>query len=208
VHTANQVYASAFPEAASTSDLLILVTRTVPADWPRNDSTVLTEVTAGFTQQVMQKCIEYEPTDMWRGTQGYFIDIHSNYSGLASEFVSADGLASMIAVSYDSNGDVNDFIHSFEDIISDGLAFPPGTDPAVAAQYELSITGLDLLFDDTVTESEHDFILMDGIVLPVALVVLALYLRNLRMMLIPLASVGLTILCSFTVMYRQYTSST
>ena len=39
------------------------------------------------------------------------------------------------------------------------------------------------------------------IVLPIALLVLALYLSNLRLMIIPIASVGITLLTSCLIMY-------
>lgn len=203
VYEANQIYSQYFPDSASTNDLLILLIRTVPAGWPASDSSVLTPLCASVTSQVLAAALAYpDDPNMFRSLSGYFVYAGTNYSDLASEFVTADQTATMITVSYDANGDVNDFIHYFEDLVrGGGITYPSDTPPNVAAQYEMSITGLDLLFDDTVTGSEKDFITMDGVVLPVALIVLALYLRNLRMMVIPLASVGLTLLTSFTIMY-------
>ena len=119
---------------------------------------------------------------------------------LALQFITPDEKSTIIPVSYTNNqvieySTVNLFTRYLQDIV-DGI-------PVDTSEQQIIIgaTGQDLLFDDTQRESEADFIKMDSIVLPASMFVLALYLRNLRLMVIPVLSTGTSLLVSFMIMW-------
>ena len=63
------------------------------------------------------------------------------------------------------------------------------------------VTGVELFQLDTLSGVEADLAAMDSIVLPSALVILALVLGNLPIMLVPVLSIGVTIAVEFALMY-------
>ncbi|MHA1258929.1 MAG: MMPL family transporter, partial [Candidatus Heimdallarchaeaceae archaeon] len=67
--------------------------------------------------------------------------------------------------------------------------------------YTVLLTGAEVLFEDMRSSAEKDIILMDSIVLPIALIVLAFVLKSFRLMILPVLSVGFSIATSFFLMY-------
>jgi len=69
------------------------------------------------------------------------------------------------------------------------------------ANVTVSLTGIDLFQIDTLAGVQSDLGKMDGTVLPLALIILALILGNFPLMLIPIVAILTTICAEFTIMY-------
>jgi uncharacterized membrane protein YdfJ with MMPL/SSD domain len=65
----------------------------------------------------------------------------------------------------------------------------------------IEITGLPAFYDGIIASAEQDLELMDGIVLPIALVLLALLIWSFRLLIIPLATLGVSAATAFTAVY-------
>ncbi len=58
------------------------------------------------------------------------------------------------------------------------------------------------LLQQSITDAvENDLSLMDGIVLPIAFFVMAVVVRSVRLLFIPLVCIGISVLLSFTAVY-------
>jgi len=116
------------------------------------------------------------------------------FTELQQQFVSPDNSSTLINIAYsvENHHEKLHYLHA----IASHLKTSASQDEAF-----VGLTGWDPLFDDTNKASEADFVNMDAIVLPLALFALAVFLRNLRLMIIPIICASFSIMSSFLVMY-------
>ena len=74
-------------------------------------------------------------------------------------------------------------------------------DTAVEADVQVSVVGFPLFVHSIVTSISDEMSIMDAVVLPLAMLVLALSVQSLRLIFIPIFAVALTLSTSFGVMY-------
>jgi uncharacterized membrane protein YdfJ with MMPL/SSD domain len=112
------------------------------------------------------------------------------------QFVSNDNSSSIISISYTNDGrstlskDIRDLISAFKAECSKGVEL-----------YSADITGLETMGNDMISSVEHDTEMMDMTALPLALIIFWLFLRNLRLLLIPMLSMVTSILYASSIMY-------
>ena len=66
---------------------------------------------------------------------------------------------------------------------------------------DVHLTGLPAFYDGIVNSAEQDLELMDGTVLPLALILLALLIKSFRLLALPLASLGVSAAIAFASVY-------
>jgi predicted RND superfamily exporter protein len=69
------------------------------------------------------------------------------------------------------------------------------------ATWSAELTGIAAFLPLIQNSMEKDFALMDGIALPLAMIILGLILKSLRLLILPLVTMGVSALTSFMVMY-------
>lgn len=193
-----------FPERANANTAVVVL----HANGDGDNITVLTPYTEYVTNTLMNELPKFYIPNVFVSITGYYtyngtsVNDHSSepVNPLARQFVTPDNKSTILPVSYTNVQlidftTINLFTRYLQDII-DNL----DVDSSINA-ITVGATGQDMLFDDTQRESEADFINMDSIVLPGSMFVLALYLRNLRLMIIPILCTACSLLVSFTIMW-------
>lgn len=71
--------------------------------------------------------------------------------------------------------------------------------PLLGAEYEVFLTGVPAFMKSITDAVENDLSLMDGIVLPIAFLVMAYVVQSLRLLVIPLIGIGISVMLSFSV---------
>jgi len=100
-------------------------------------------------------------------------------------------MISTVSFRQDTNlDDIDDFVYDF-------LAFCEGQS---TVSLSVAATGLMPLFNQMAEDTEHNFVLIDSIVLPCALIIFTLRLRSYRHMFIALVNLVCTLLLSFTIL--------
>jgi uncharacterized membrane protein YdfJ with MMPL/SSD domain len=181
---ARNAFMSSFPEQANEQTAVLFVQRV-------DGGSVLTpNATRHFTRTLTLKLLS-EP--LFRGLQAYYLLDNPLTLSLAQILVSQDNKSTLVVVNYfakDATAGI-DFTRKLRALATE-FSGP---------ELKVGLTGVDVLWDQTNQESESDFVRMDSIVLPIALLVLALYLQNFRLVLLPMASVACSILSAFLIMY-------
>lgn len=162
-----------------------LVNESSALDFCRGINTALTGLLVNQTDS--------SPT-RYRSVDGYFVALESVVPSLATSFVSADGSAMFWAVDFTSrdHSALDDALTSMRSLV-DSLDTNP-------SRYSVGITGNDLMDYDIGEGTAHDMLHTDSLIMPIALAILCMYLKSLRLMLIPIVCVVLTMLGSFGVM--------
>eukprot|EP00475_Leptophrys_vorax_P024825 TRINITY_DN3440_c0_g1_i1.p1 TRINITY_DN3440_c0_g1~~TRINITY_DN3440_c0_g1_i1.p1 ORF type:complete len:936 (-),score=215.39 TRINITY_DN3440_c0_g1_i1:45-2573(-) len=112
-------------------------------------------------------------------------------------FANADRSALTTAIEYQMDG-----VHSITQVVRDFLAqFKPNCSSAAAAQYNADVTGFEAMLLDLNGSIESDTTLMDSIAVPIALFIFWFFLKNIKMLLLPLAAMLTSILYSSALMY-------
>ena len=125
----------------------------------------------------------------------YYILNAENLSDYASALVSSSNRSMIINIEFEyeeETGMIGAFVQFLRDEIQK---------LHTSETYNAYLTGFYVMYIDMQAATEEDLTRMDMIVLPIALVVLAFVLRSLKLMIIPLASMGFSILTSFLIMY-------
>jgi len=126
--------------------------------------------------------------------QNYYTFLDANLSEFAEALVSPS-LRSMI-VNIEFEYDKDEMLGNFIQFLRDEIDLLHTSD-----EYDPYLTGFYIMYVDMKAAAEEDLTRMDVIVLPIALLVLALVLRSFKLMIIPLASMGFSIFISFLIMY-------
>eukprot|EP00301_Raphidiophrys_heterophryoidea_P019419 c4358_g1_i1.p1 GENE.c4358_g1_i1~~c4358_g1_i1.p1 ORF type:complete len:847 (-),score=201.77 c4358_g1_i1:157-2418(-) len=158
---------------------------------------VLVDETQNFVNnvEIQIKALSNTTKAPYRSMIHYWYATKANLTTLSESFVSHDNKVTIVDVNVDnSNTDkATDFLKSLLDIVHN-LRGP-------LTNYEIQVTGNIVFFKDIREGADKDLARVDGISLPIALIVLAYVLRSMRLVLMPLLSIGVSVLTSFTIMY-------
>ena len=184
-YIANTILEEEFPGINTQTSIVLVI--------QNNNSSVLTLDIKTFSLAFNISLRNSIYTPFISDIRGYYYLINSSLSIAALGYVSETNKTTIVEVSLKSMSDseFNNFISFVYDTID--LIKPTG--------YIILLTGSHILFEDMRTASEKDIIIMDSIVLPLALIVLALVLKSFKLMIIPVISVGFSIATSFFLMY-------
>ena len=133
----------------------------------------------------------------WANSTSYYSLVDAGLPLLASGYASnatatsAAGSSTFVYTLYTCHIDDN-FLDDVKDYVGDSVPSTYATG---------GCTGIELFQKDTLAGVETDLSKMDRIVLPLALVILAVVLGNLPLMIVPILTIVTTICSEFTIMY-------
>jgi putative drug exporter of the RND superfamily len=209
-YRASEAYHQYFPIKAGTVQLFILVEAlsssvSSGASESESDTVTVTSIYSSYVRDVTLSLNEtastYALTIPVAGSyvEGYYVYANTPLHSVGQAFVAPNNQSTIVAVSYETlnatNHEIVSLFQSAIERLSDSSIYKE------ANKYRLSLTGIDALFVDVEKGTERDMVRIDAIVLPLAMAVLAFYVRSVRLMFIPLATVGASILTSLGIMY-------
>ncbi|MHA1303148.1 MAG: MMPL family transporter [Candidatus Heimdallarchaeaceae archaeon] len=191
---AEEIFTTEFPERNNDSNLIIVIQAL-----NENESVINQEVNISV-QQLLKSLQDYQYKDDIQSVQDYFTLYALGYLDLANELVSSNKRSTIIIVEYlgisaERTRGLRDFVY---EAIGE-LSLSP-------EEYYIGITGSSILILDIESGTMRDIARMDAIVIPLALIVLALVLQSFRLMIIPIVTMGISALTSFMIMYPIATS--
>lgn len=139
---------------------------------------------------------ELEHAKDYTGIQSYFSVLDSLIPSLATQLVSGDGCNMLFTVNFKpqldggGGGATDSFVKDVRDL-AEALS---------SDRFMLGVTGGDAIDVDIGTTANKDFEHNDAIILPIALFVLMLYLKSLRLMILPILCVALSLFGSLAIM--------
>lgn len=186
-HIANTILEEEFPGVNSQTSIILVIQN------ENKSQSVLTSEIASFCIDLNSSLRNSAYSSEINDIRGYYFMINTSLSIAAAGFVSATNTTTIVEISLNSMTDqeLNNLVEYTSDSIN--MFEPEG--------YVILLTGSHILFEDMKNASEKDIIVMDSIVLPLALIVLALVLKSFKLMTIPVVSVGFSIATSFFLMY-------
>jgi uncharacterized membrane protein YdfJ with MMPL/SSD domain len=113
-----------------------------------------------------------------------------------SNFLSTNNASSFVVVNFQTtnkkvvSGEIRKAIQAFN-----------AHNPELSSNYRTHVTGFEAMGNDTQDGVEHDAIRMDVLAVPLALLLFWLFLRNVRMLVIPVLSTLTAAIYSFALMY-------
>lgn len=182
---ANTILKEEFPNIDTETTIVLVI--------QNPNGTVLNTDIEDFSNSFNTSLRLSEYADMIVSLNGYYFLVGGGLGDAAMGYVSDSNNTMIMEINVNtvSDEELNSFI-DFLDLTIDELE-PEG--------YTILLTGSHILFEDMKQASEKDIIVMDSIVLPIALIVLALVLKSFKLMIIPIISVAFSIGTSFFVMY-------
>lgn len=134
---------------------------------------------------------------------GVYLDLASWYTFNTTEvgrllqgsFMNPTNTASIISIDYDKSAFKTTNEREFFGFIRDQLDTLPNP------SFTVGLTGINVLFQDVVTGAQKDLLTQDVVVIPTAFFVLALVVRSCQLLIIPIFSVAISILFSYTILY-------
>lgn len=192
-YDARKAFANQFPEQYETDQLVLLVHSL------QTNVTVSPSYLAALTTSIdLQLSVPSESSYMYRGILSYAA-FPPELALVAQQFMSPLGDYSIVAIQFQSStvGETN---AAFVKLVRD-IVFGSALTPLQPSNYSLGLTGLQALFADVNSGTEADLERVDSVVLPLAFFVLAVYLRSVRLMALPLLSLLISILASFSLVY-------
>jgi len=186
-HVANTILLEEFPEVNTQTSIVLVIQN------ENSSLSVLTSDIAYFCIDFNTSLRSSEYVSHISDIRGYYYMINTSLSIAAMGFVSETNTTTIVEISVFSMSDteLNDFVEYAYETID---FFKPD-------KYVMLLTGSHILFEDMKNASEKDIIVMDAIVLPIALIVLAIVLKSFKLMILPIVSVGFSIATSFFLMY-------
>ncbi|MHA1347373.1 MAG: MMPL family transporter [Candidatus Heimdallarchaeaceae archaeon] len=187
---AEEVLVTEFPDFANESSSVILV-RMID----ENESVINTEVEA-FCQNITDITNEYSDQTIIVSILNYYIFNDLGFVSAAGSFVSDSERSMLIVIDLKYEGAdsvIDDFIY----YLRDNIASMENEDNG----FEAYLTGFTAMYMDMKEVTQEDLALMDMIVIPIAMLVLAFVLRSLKLMILPILSMGISVLASFLIMY-------
>ena len=172
------------------------------SDWPpmfivqtaNNGNKVIND---NYSKTISKILNEYaaQYSDTISGISGYWELINDvKYSSTAINYVSDDGYTMYSSVSFYKSASLDEI----NDIAEHFLKWIPSLSNNNMNIYP---TGLFVLFKEMSLDTEKNFTMIDSIVLPIAIVILGLYLRSYRHMFVSLSTLGCTILLALGILY-------
>lgn len=186
---ADAVLAEEFPEYVNQTSVVIILRM-------REDNvSIINAQTETFCSDIETDITSSEFNQYIVSILNYYVLVDANLSSYASALISSEEKSMIINIEfeYPEEGDV---IGTFVQFLREEIE-----KLATTEDYDVYLTGFYVMYIDMQAATAEDLTKMDMIVLPIALVVLAFVLRSLKLMIIPIASMGISILASFLIMY-------
>ena len=187
---ADEVLIAEFPTFANETSLVVLIRME-----DENESVINADVES-FCAELEELVEDYEDQSIIVSVLGYYIMKNIGYDIAAEDFVSEEerSMIFIVNLKYEGIGSIiDDFIVYFRNEIN-----AINSEETVFQAY---VTGFTALYIDMKEVTEEDLAIMDAIVIPIALLVLAIVLRSLRLMILPILSMAISTLSSFLIMY-------
>ncbi|UJG44094.1 MAG: MMPL family transporter [Candidatus Heimdallarchaeum endolithica] len=187
-YKAQQFLEQEFPERANSTSLIIIIKS------ESNRSILNTEV-QNYTFALMDKLDKFEDSQIIKGVYSYYGLQAINQSDIAQSFVSENLTSTLIIVIYEVEDKKveADLIDYVEETVSEiNLNHE---------EYTIFLTGLAVMDRDFSIAIIDNLKRMDSFILPIALIVLALVIRRLKLMILPLVSIAISIFTTFLILY-------
>ena len=160
------------------------------------NESVINNETRNLYDTLIEEVNLFENSEIILSILGYYSFLDIGYDEAAEQFVSPEGksLLLIIEIEYENNKELGvAFIEHLRESIN-SLEY---------SDEELSIlmTGFVVMYLEMREAAVQDMTRMDMIVIPLAMVVLAFFLRSLRLMILPIISMALSVLTSFLIIY-------
>lgn len=188
-------YAGAFPESAGSTQFAVLVTALPPLP----PTAAFAPVVANFSAAV-QRRLPALAAGTAVSSASYFALSAAGADALAAALVSPDGATVLLSVLLDA-AYTTDAAIAFGARLAALVLEAAGAAGLSPANYDATMMGLPNLVASALTTIESDMGLMDGVVIPIALFVLALTVSAPRLVVAPAITAGATLAVSFGTMY-------
>ena len=186
---AEKVFATEFPGYENETSM-IMVIRMV------NDSeSVVNNDTESFCSQVIDSILNSSFDHIVLSVLSYYSLVDAGFSQVADGFVSTEERSMLLTIDLIYNEE-NSSISAFVEYLREEVH-----KISTSEDFNVYLTGYLVMYLDMQEATEEDLLRMDLIVIPIALLVLAFVLRSLKLMILPIASMGISILASFLIMY-------
>ena len=189
---ADKIFAEDFPGYENETSMIIVIRMVNESESVINMDTVV------FCSQFISSIQNSTFNQSVSSLLSYYILFDAGFSDAAESFVSDDERSMLIAIDFEyghGEGDVDEFIRFLREEIQETLTAEDFED------FNVYLTGFLVMYLDMQEVTEEDLLKMDMIVIPIALLVLGFVLRSLKLMILPIAGIGISILSSFLVMY-------
>ncbi len=177
-----------FPNFANDTSLIILVKSI-------DNESVLTAEIQNFNYELNNTLYTYENDDLMKALLSYYFFDALHQEDTAKMFVSEDARTTMFVIMYNNLGEESE--DAFIEYIKEEIAVNKPDE----TRFEVYLTGMAIIYDDMFESATEDLSRIDLIVIPIALVVLAIVLKRLRLMLIPILAIAISAFTSFAILY-------
>ncbi|MHA1116197.1 MAG: MMPL family transporter [Candidatus Heimdallarchaeaceae archaeon] len=184
---AEEIFISEFPDRESESNIIILIKN-------KEQQSVINQEVNETVKNIISSLENFEYNEIIESTQDYFTLVNLGFTDLANELVSKDGYSLITVIEY-LNASKNQ-IQALQNFLENEIEKLD----IDKEKYYIGLTGSDILILDIENGTKHDLARMDAVVLPIALIVLALVLRSFRLMIIPIFTMILSTFTSFLIM--------
>ena len=179
-----------FPETADSTPFVAYV------EANEGTSSVVSEQVANFTLSLCARLTSYvyKETRPVGGCLSYYT---VPFEPIRSSFLSASNRSTIINVILNANY-LSDASGDFTNFMGDALSENTWI---LGNGYAATLSGMPYFLRATMESTSHDLGMMDAIVLPLSMLVLAYFVGSIRLIVIPILSIGMTAATSFAVMF-------
>ncbi len=184
-YLANKILEEEFPGFADETSLAIVIRE-------NSGNTALTEEIRVFSYSLIDYLLDSEYNSLIEDISGFFFFNDTGMVEIAMNFVSEDLQSTIIVINFklETDQSINGITSYTREFIAD----------EVPTEYTAVLTGSKVMLEDMQEASKQDIIRMDAIVLPIALLILALVVRSFRLLVVPIVSLLCTISIAFSIM--------
>ncbi|MCG3222490.1 MAG: MMPL family transporter [Candidatus Heimdallarchaeota archaeon] len=187
---AEEVMIQEFPTIANQTSIIVLLRTT------NSSEDVVNSKTHDIHDDIVTIIESFEKSEIILSILSYYILVDYGYPEIASDLVSSGNRSMLINIELDYEEHKSD-VGLFIDYVREELSEIQYDEEEISVY----LTGFIVMYIEMREATEEDMTRMDLIVIPLALLVLAIFLRSIKLMIIPILSMSLSILISFLVMY-------
>ncbi|MHA2255940.1 MAG: MMPL family transporter, partial [Candidatus Heimdallarchaeaceae archaeon] len=187
---AERVMIQDFPGIANQTSIIVMIRS-------NNESKdVVSSETRNLHDAIVNIIETFEKSEIIISILSYYILVDYGYPEIAVDLVSSENRTMLINIELDYEEHKSD-VGLFIDYIREELSEIQIGDEEISVY----LTGFIVMYREMREATEEDMTKMDIIVIPLALLVLAAVIRSIKLMIIPILSMGLSVLSSFLIMY-------
>ncbi|NPD89851.1 MAG: MMPL family transporter [Asgard group archaeon] len=187
---AEKVMIQEFPTIANQTSIIVLLRTSNPSD------DIINSESQNIHDNVISIIESFEKSDIILSILSYYILVDYGYPEKAIDLVSSGNRSMLINIELDYEEHKSD-VGLFIDYIREELSELQYNEEEISVY----LTGFIVMYVEMREATEEDMTKMDIIVIPLALLVLAIVIRSIKLMIIPILSMGLSVLTSFLIMY-------